>query len=60
MIKLVQNYVMHTLYKCPQRPFAISKNIISFGEPLIVEKPISLSKSDVKNLVDLSNKKKVF
>ena len=40
--------------------FRISKKIISSRKPIIIEKPLALSKSDVKILVDLSIKEKTI
>lgn len=55
--KLCDAYIV---INAPKDHFKISKNIISLGKPIFIEKPISLSKSDVKKLIDLSNKKKII
>ena len=55
--KLCDSYI---IINAAKEHYEISKNIISLKKPLIIEKPISLSKSDVKNLIDESNKEKVI
>lgn len=55
--KLCDAYI---IVNAPKDHFEISKNIIALKKPLIIEKPISLSKKDVKNLIELAKKENVI